>query len=178
MAIQDLFSRQLSSDTDEMQRQAKVQCNSPCRLSVGDDAEVGGARVRELSWYGMTVDRVPREAIDFKEHPEIKMDWELPREFGQLCHASSDYVIQEYHDVIGDRDYLLIEVRLPESDLLENIRSYLLFRNRSFIRNARRKNKAGMSKFFLLIIYIPIAVLATFLFFQSLWEWLKSALLS
>ena len=174
MPIQDLFSRQLSSDADEMQSQAKVQCNSPCRLSLGDGRVVENARVRELSWYGMTVDRVPPEEMVSGEHPEVAMEWSLPREFGQLKHRSSDYVVQEYHDVIWGCDFLLLDIRLPEGELLENIRSYLSFRNRSFIRNARRKNRPGSSRFFILVIYVPIAILAIWLLIQALWEWVST----
>jgi hypothetical protein len=142
---------------DEMQRQTKVRCNSDGLLSSAS-IESAKVRVRELSWYGVVLDRVDPSLITEHEQPIFTLSFTLPREFGQLQITVDQYSVTGYSDVIGgDKCYL--DVSLPEGEALESIRRYLYYRNRSFIRNSVRRNRSGPSQYFLLGLWVLIAVL-------------------
>ena len=163
MSIKNLLTRRASSD-DEMQEQSKVRSNNDCtvKLPTGEQCV---ARIRELNWYGLSLDRVPVDYVEGRHQPEMELAWILPREFGSLTCKTKDYVATEYHDPIGDRTFLVLEVSIPESPLLEDIRRYLKFRNKSFIRNTQRRNRANVSGYFLMALWILIITLGVFLFF-------------
>ena len=150
-----------------MQEQSKVRSNNDCmvKLPTGEQCV---ARIRELNWYGLSLDRVPVEYVEGRHQQELELAWTLPREFGNLTFKTKDYIATEYHDPIGDRTYLVLEVAVPESPLLEDIRRYLKFRNKSFIRNTQRRNRANVSGYFLTALWVLIIALGVFLFFEVL----------
>jgi hypothetical protein len=167
MSIQSLFARQATSSTDELQEQARVRCNSDCSLKL-PTGEQCIARVRDLNWYGLSLDRVPLDLIEGRHQPEIELSWTLPREFGFLDFKTKDYVASEYLDPIGDRKYLILEVVIAESELLEDIRRYLKFRNKSFIRGTQRRNRSAVSAYFLWLLWIVIFAILGLLFFSEI----------
>jgi hypothetical protein len=167
MPIQSLFSRQIQSSNDDIQHQAKVHCNSDCQLLLANEAEAW-ARIRELNWYGLSIDRVPISLFAKDQHPEIRCRWTMPREFGSLELKTQDYVTLEYHDPIGDQNFFTLEVNIPESELLENIRRYLIYRNKSFIRSIHRRNRPNASRFVLWGLWALIIILGLSLVFGQI----------
>ena len=149
-----------------MQQQSKVRCNSDCsvKLSSGEQCV---ARIRDLNWYGLSLDRIPLEYVEGRHQPELELSWTLPREFGTLNFKATEYTATEYVDPIGDRKYLILEVVVPESGLLEDIRRYLKFRNKSFIRSTQRRNRSNVSGYFLGLMWLLILSLGVFLFFGA-----------
>ena len=172
--MKKLFSRQDSSSYEEMRRQAKVQCNSDCQLSIGGHQQKE-ARVRDLSWYGLTMDRV--EVEDVGSGGEFDLSWVLPREFGAIELKAASYAVTQYRDIIADRQYAKLEISLEEGQVLEDIRAYLLYRNKSFIRSTKRRNRSE-SKKIIYVLYGPILMIVMFLAYKIFMEWLTPVIIS
>ena len=168
------FWNKEDASLDEMQRQAKVRCNIDGLLSAADVEEIK-VRVRELSWYGVVLDRVDPKLITEHQHPSLlSLSFTLPREFGQLKVKSDKYSVTRYSDVIGG-EKLCLDVSIVEEEALESIRRYLYFRNRSFIRNSIRRNRSGPSRYFLMGLWGLVALLGLIMvgnqIFEQLREW-------
>lgn len=167
------FWNKKDTSLDEMQRQAKVRCNADGLLSFAEVTDLK-VRVRELSWYGLVLDRVDLSLIAENQQPPLELSFTLPREFGPLQVKVDNYSVTRYADVIGG-DKLCLDVSLPEDDALESIRRYLYYRNKSFIRNSVRRNRSGISRYFLFGLWLLIALLVLVMvanrFYQKIWEW-------
>lgn len=152
------------TETDELQKQARVQCNGPCSLLLEGQQEVR-ARLRELNWYGAVLDRIDVEPNRYllEKHPSLRFDFTIPREYGQVEVTTDEYVVNSYFDVIENRELLSIQLKVPEGEGLELIRPYLQYRNRSFIRSTRRRNRKAKSVAMVLILWVPILVLLALL---------------
>jgi hypothetical protein len=160
----------------ELQRQAKVRCNADATL-VNPNGEEFQVRVRELSWYGLVLDRLPPifiDALSAETDGKLKVKFCLPREFGELEISTDQYSAVNYEDVIGG-EKMSLDISLPEGEELENIRQYLYYRNRSFIKNSIRRNRSGLSRYFLMalwgICFILLLIMIGSEITKSVQEW-------
>lgn len=141
------FVKKKTSVLDEMQRQAKVRCNADVEC-LALNGQIYKGRVREITWYGLLLDRIHKDDFAEIKKGSLKLKFSLPREFGQLEVEAHEYSVIYYEDVIGG-EHVSLDVQLPEGDPLNNIRAYLYHRNRSFIRNSVRRNRSGPARYFL-----------------------------
>mgnify|MGYP006426631555 CR=1 FL=1 len=167
MGILNFLTKNDDQDLEDLKVQARVQCNVPCQILREDSGEEHTSRLREFNWYGLVTDQIPPDFIIDEDsgegtYPKLKLKFDIPREFGQLDLISNEYVIHRYQDVIADDERLSLSFSLNESENLEYIRNYILYRNKSFIRSEKRKNKRSKTSFLIYFLWGSVATLATF----------------
>jgi hypothetical protein len=157
---------------EDLRQQARVQCNVTCHISRDDSGEEQISRLREFNWYGIVTDQIPPDFLigttsDVGEHPPLKLKFSIPREFGLIEVLSEKYVIHRYQDVIADDERISLSFSLKNSPDLEHIRNYILYRNKSFIRSEKRKNR--QSRTYLLVYLLWGLTLSLALFYGLNW---------
>lgn len=156
--LEKFFSENKTTEA-EMLRQAPVQCNEDCELKFShtDSLKV---RVRDLFWNGFTVDQIPVEIWEERDREkDFSVRFSVPRQFGMVSFDLNRVKPKPYVDVITSRDMYSIEVNLEDHPQLKNIRDFLVYRNKSFIRRSKRRLKKTLVEKNLLVFWGFILIL-------------------
>ncbi len=147
----------------EMLKQATVQCNETCKIKLSGKDDSVKVRVRRLYWDGFAVDQIPYEKWESRNSSEnFIVKFSVPRQFGQVKLELLNVKHQKYVDVISGKEMVSIEVFLDDDPQLQNIRDFLTYRNKSFIRRSKRRLKKTLTEKTLYVFWVFIGLFAIF----------------
>ena len=153
-----LFLTNKKTKEAEMLRQSPVQCNEDCELTLPDQ-DVLKVRLRDLYWNGFTIDQIPKDLWDNRDKEKtFRVSFVVPRQFGAIDFDLMKVKAKGYVDLISDKDMYAIEVNLDDHPSLQNIRDFLVYRNKSFIRRSKRRLKKTLTEKSLLIFWVFISL--------------------
>lgn len=154
--------KQSAAET-EMLRQAKVQCNESCDLWFSSDKTSLKVRVRGLFWEGFVVDQIPYDVWEKRDlEKSFTLKFSVPRQFGNVQIELLNVKSKRYTDVITGVEMVSIDIFLENEPQLQNIRDFLIYRNKSFIRRSKRRLKKTLTEKTLYLFWAFIGLFAIF----------------